>query len=157
MLLQEGILIMDMTFLKAVLKGALIGLICIAAVSIITALALTMATDPLALITACAMIADFAGGAAAAVAAVSFRKQKPLPTAVCAGAVVCLALCILSLISGCVDRLWSALAITMLGSLIGALVPVIHGGKRRRPALQQAHRKGMAKRQHQSPLNIPMQ
>lgn len=114
---------MDILFLKAVLKGVLLGMAVIALLSLVTALALTAVSDPLAMTSACGMIADFGGGIAAAVFAVATKKQKPLPTALSAGLVLCLVLFLVALVCGNTAGIWLPLGAVLCGSLIGALVP----------------------------------
>ncbi len=114
--------------IKSVIKGALFGVAAIAAVSLITALALTAVDDPIALTGACGIAADFAGGICAASVAVSTKKQKPLPTSLLAGLALCFLIFLISLVSGCASNALIALGAIMLGSAIGALIPVMPRG-----------------------------
>lgn len=116
---------MNTAFFKSVIKGTVVGIVATAAVALITALALTATSDPLALTKACGIIADFAGGMAAAVAAVSSYRQKALPTSMAAGLMLCLILLIISLISGCIGSVWVCLAAVAAGSFIGSLIPAV--------------------------------
>lgn len=116
---------MNTAFFKSVIKGTVVGIVATAAVALITALALTATSDPLALTKACGIIADFAGGMAAAAAAVSSYRQKALPTSMAAGLMLCLILLIISLISGCIGSVWVCLAAVAAGSFIGSLIPAV--------------------------------
>ncbi|GEM_PF-4051412 len=114
---------MNVSFFKSVFKGAGVGICVIALVAFITSLALLLVSDATPMVRACALAADFAGGLGAGIAASAFNKQKPLPTALSAGLIVCIILFVTSVIFDYGGNAWIAIGLIMAGALIAALVP----------------------------------